>query len=71
MSAERIVRTEKENVISLKIPEVKKKILTNRVDINNLLARVRKQKQKDYFTNLIFFGFFVTLVVVIGIILSL
>jgi hypothetical protein len=47
-----------------------KKVASGRVDINDLLARVRKQKQKDDFSNLVFIGIFVAVIVVFGIILS-
>ena len=71
MSAEKVNTNLKDNYTPLKTPEVKEKVLTARVDINHLLARVRKQEQKDNFTNLVFLGLFLTLVLVSGVILSL
>ena len=70
MSTERIISTEEEKITTLKVPELKKEVFTSRVDINYLLARVRKEEKKDNFTNLLFFGFFVALVAISGIILS-
>tara|TARA_B100000780_G_scaffold30951_1_gene19610 strand:+ start:350 stop:565 length:216 start_codon:yes stop_codon:yes gene_type:complete len=71
MSAEKINTNMQNNVTPLKTPQFKEKVLPKRVDINHLLARVRKQEQKDNFTNLVFLGLFLTLVLVSGIILSL
>jgi hypothetical protein len=71
MSTEIITNLKKENYTPLKTTESKDKIFSSRVDINHLLARARKQQQKDSFTNLVFFGLFVALVVISGIILSL
>jgi len=70
MSTERIISTEEEKITTLKVPELKKEVFTSRVDINYLLARVRKEEKKDNFTNLLFFGFLVALVIISGIILS-
>ena len=70
MSAEKIINAEVEKIITLKVPEMKEKLFTSRVDINHLLARARKEEKKDNFTNLLFFGLFVALVAVSGIILS-
>jgi len=36
--------TKEENVITLKTPEVNPKIFTGRVDINVLIARVKKEQ---------------------------
>ena len=51
-------------------PEVNEGKHSGRVDINHLLARVRKEQQKDNKTNLLFFGLFVALIVIAGILLS-
>lgn len=52
-------------------PIVNKTKHSGRVDINHLLARVRKEEKKEYKINLIFFGLFASLVLVVGILLSL
>ena len=70
MSTEKIISAEEKNIINLDILETKEKVLTGRVDINHLLARVRKEKEKNNFTNLVFAGLCLTLVLVVGIILS-
>jgi len=62
MSSEKILRDNNQTL--------GKKVSSGRVDINDLLARVRKQKQKDDFSNLVFIGIFVAVIVVFGIILS-
>ena len=62
MSSEKILRDNNQTL--------GKKVASGRVDINDLLARVRKQKQKDDFSNLVFIGIFVAVIVVFGIILS-
>ena len=46
------------------------KITSGRVDINDLLARVRKQKQKNDFSNLVFLSISVAVIVIFGMILS-
>ena len=71
MSAERIVNIEKKNPLTPKIPEVKEKIFNGRVDINDLMARARKEKEKVNKTNLIFFALFALLILILGILLSL
>ena len=47
------------------------KITSGRVDINDLLARARKEKDKENKVNLVFFGLFTILIIVVGILLSL
>jgi len=69
MSTEKIIITEQENLIPSK--NVHEEQSSGRVDINNLLARVRVKQQKEKQTNMVFFALFVTLIVVVGILLSL
>ena len=71
MSTEKITFTEKQNLVSIVTPEMSEKILPGRVDINDLLARVREEKKKENKVNLVFFGLFASLILVVGIILSL
>jgi len=47
------------------------KITSGRVDINDLLARARKEKNQENKTSLVFFGLFAALIVVIGLLLSI
>ena len=70
MSAERIVNIEKKTPMTFKSPEKKEKIFSGRVDINDLLARARKEKEKINKTNLIFFVLFASLILIVGILLS-
>jgi hypothetical protein len=51
-------------------PETNKVMRTSRVDINHLIARVRKEKDKENKINLIILCSFAALVFIIGIILS-
>ena len=53
-----------------KSAKIAEKILPDRVDINDLLARVREEKKKEYKVNLVFFGLFSSIIVVVGLILS-
>ena len=71
MNSEKIISTVENNVITLKTPETKDKIFPRRVDINDMLSRVRKEKQKENLINSIFFALFAVLIVVSGILLSL
>jgi len=43
---------------------------SGRVDINNLLYRARKEKEKETRTNLVFGGLMVCLILFVGLILS-
>ena len=70
MSAELIVNTEEKSTITLITPEVKEKVSTEPVDINKLLARVRKKKEKESRMNIVFTGITISLIGVVGIILS-
>ena len=58
------------NVKTLETPKVSTKI-QGRVDINDLLNRVREIKKKENKSNLIFFGLTGSLILIVGIILSL
>jgi hypothetical protein len=69
MSAEKII-SEEQNFAALQTPKVADEVLTGRVDINKLLARVRKEKRQENKVNLIFFGLFTSLILIVGIILS-
>ena len=70
MSAENITNTEKKFETS-KTPEFSKnQNLSGRVNINDLLARVRDEQKKQNKVNITFFGIFTSLVIVVGIILS-
>ena len=71
MSAEKIINSDKQNFTSLSTPEASKKILPNRVDINDLLARVRDEKKKENKINIVFFSLFASVVFIFGIVLSL
>ena len=70
MSAEKIIY-EEQNQNVLKTPALSKIKFSGRVDINDLLARARKIKEKENKINLVFFGLMSALVVIVGIILSL
>ena len=69
MSAEKIV-VEEHNLNLLETPEVIEKKLSGRVDINELLARVREEKKKENKVNIVFLSLFASLILIVGIILS-
>ena len=69
MSSEKITNI-KETDIPLNAPELNEVVSSGRVDINHLLARVRKQEKSDNKTNLIFVFMLATLVLIVGILLS-
>ena len=69
MSAEKIIY-EEQNQNVLKVPALSKVKFSGRVDINDLLTRARKVKEKENKINLVFIGLISALVLVIGIILS-
>ena len=71
MSAENISSTELNDLPPLATPEKREEVsLSGRVDINVLLNRARKEKEKENLTNLVFVGLTSCLIIVAGIILS-
>ena len=69
MSTEKIIINGKDDLAALITSKTDKKS-SGRVDINNLIARVRLEKQKENKTNMIFVSLIVFLVVIVGTILS-
>ena len=71
MSTEKIISTEINNLSSLATPEKSEEVSSvGRVDINILLNRARKVREKETLTNLVFGGLIVCLIFVAGLILS-
>jgi len=71
MSTEKIISTEINNLSSLATPEKSEEVSSvGRVDINILLNRARKEKEKETLTNLVFVGLTLSLIFVVGLILS-
>ena len=71
MSAEKIINTRVDNLSSLETPEKSGEVSSSgRVDINILLNRARKVKEKETRTNLVFVGLTLSLIFVVGLILS-
>ena len=71
MSAEKINSTEVNNLPLLATPEKSREVSSSgRVDINILLNRARKVKEKETLTNLVFVGLTLSLIFIVGVILS-
>tara|TARA_B100000767_G_scaffold5961_1_gene5744 strand:- start:49 stop:267 length:219 start_codon:yes stop_codon:yes gene_type:complete len=71
MSAEKIRPTVVNDLPLLTTPEKSDEVsLSGRVDINILLNRARKVKEKETLTNIVFVGLTLSLIFVFGIILS-
>tara|TARA_B100000767_G_C19302418_1_gene344059 strand:+ start:248 stop:481 length:234 start_codon:yes stop_codon:yes gene_type:complete len=71
MSAEKKFSYKISNLPPLITPEKNEEVSSSgRVDINILLNRARKVKEKEYRTNLVFTGLVISLIFVIGLILS-
>ena len=70
MSSEKIINYDINLKKSPSISIIDEKKITKRVDINNLLARVRDKQKQESKINLIFFGLFGILIFVVAIILS-
>ena len=71
MSAEKINSIELNDLPPLATPEKSEEVSSSgRVDINILLNRARKVKEKETRTNLVFLGLTVSLIFVVGLILS-
>ena len=72
MSAEKINSTQTDGLLPLVTPKKNEEVSSSgRVDINILLNRARKVKEKETITNLVFIGLTLSLIFVFGIILSL
>ena len=69
MSTEKIIINGKDDLAALITSKTDKKS-SGRVDINNLIARVRLEKQKENKTNMIFLSLVVCLLVIVATILS-
>jgi hypothetical protein len=69
MSTEKIIISGKEDLATLMTSKTGMKS-SGRVDINNLIARVRLEKQKENKTNMIFLSLVVCLLVIVATILS-
>jgi hypothetical protein len=71
MSAEKINSIEISDLPPLATPEKSEEVSSSgRVDINILLNRARKVKEKETRTNLVFLGLTISLIFVVGLILS-
>ncbi|MDB9698783.1 hypothetical protein OAA44_01500 [Candidatus Pelagibacter sp.] len=71
MSAEKIISQEVNDLPPLLTPEKSEEVSSSgRVDINILLNRARKVQEKETRTNLVFGGLIVSLIFVVGLILS-
>jgi len=71
MSTEKLIKREINDLPPLEIPEKSEEVSSSgRVDINILLNRARKEKEKENLTNLVFAGLTSCLIIVAGIILS-
>ena len=71
MSAEKIISPEVNDLPPLATPEKSEEVSpSGRVDINILLNRARKVREKETLTNLVFVGLTISLIFVVGLILS-
>ena len=71
MSSEKVISSEINNLTPLETSKNSEEVSSSgRVDINILLNRARKEKEKETRTNLVFAGLIVCLIFVAGLILS-
>ena len=71
MSSENVISKEVNNLPLLETPNNSEGASSScRVDINILLNRARKVKEKETITNLVFVGLTLSLIFVVGLILS-
>ena len=71
MSVEKIISTEINNLPSSTTTKKSDEVSSSgRVDINILLNRARKVKEKETLTNLVFVGLTLSLIFIVGVILS-
>jgi hypothetical protein len=69
MSTEGINNTDTQDLTGFTTPKTGEKKRTARVDINHLLARVRKEKEADK-VNLLLFGLFLAIFIIAVLILT-
>ena len=71
MNSEKIISIELNDLSSLATPQKSKEVSSlDRVDINILLNRARKLKNKETRVNLVFAGLGISLIMIVGLILS-
>ena len=71
MSTEKIANTKIDNLSSLITPQKNDELSSSgRVDINILLNRARKEREKTTRINLVFSGLAISLIFIVGLILS-
>jgi len=71
MSSEKVISTGVIDLPPLETPNNSEEVSSSgRVDINILLKRARKEKEKETRTNLVFAGLIVCLIFITGLILS-
>lgn len=71
MSKEKVISTEVNDLPLLQTPNNSEEVSSSgRVNINILLNRARKEREKEARTNLVFAGLIVSLMFTIGLILS-
>ena len=71
MSAEKSISTKLNYLPPMESPKKSEEVsLSKRVDINILLYRARKAEEKETLINLVFVGLTLSLIVVVGLILS-
>ena len=71
MSSEKVISTEANNLSPLETPNNKEEVSSSgRVDINTLLNRARKEKEKEARINLVFGALILSLIFIAGLIFS-
>ena len=70
MSVEKNLDTGIKNLPHLETSQKGEEVISGRVDINVLLNRAKKVKDKETRTNLVFLGLILSLIFVVGLILS-
>ena len=71
MSSAKVISTEVNDLPPLETPNNSEEVSSSgKVDINILLNRARKEKEKETRTNLVFAGLIVSLLFIVGLILS-
>jgi len=71
MSSEKVISSEINNLTPLETPKNSEEVSSSgRIDINILLNRARKVKEKEARTSIVFAGLIVSLLFTVGLILS-
>ena len=70
MRSQKVLNANEPAFASVVTPNVNKKELPSRVDINILMSKVREEEKKNKFENMVFIGLILSFISIVGVLLS-